>query len=423
MKKNKKIIIVAILCVLAIGSIILLVNNKKSNKNEKTINAENNINILKTQGKNITEERDKLEVKNIINISSKNAFSELDKIYKVNDNANLYSVSKTKNNLKIGDILNKTNKGYASDQVYLVLRMSYPIISLEEMGLDSEEEAYQVTQLALWEVSSRTGESKDKETRIESIKEELEKNNIKVNEKVFNKAKELVKYIEKFNVDNPKDGLELVPTLMVDNSLVDLIKQEDNKDNKYLIGPYKFYVKNGYFIQSNITTKDEKGNKVEVKYVDRNGKVLDKIGENTEFYISFKELPEKATYKLNINTKVKRNVVVNYENNKNEYIANTYTVEEIPIELTINYEKKNTLGEINLTAYDKNKKPNSGVTFILYDASGKELGKSTTGTDGKINYYKVPEGKYKIVQVDKNNKEVNSKEINVKASEITKVDF
>ena len=112
-----------------------------------------------------------------------------------------------------------------------------------------------------------------------------------------------------------------------------------------------------------------------------------------------------------------------YENNNKEYIANTYTVVEIPLELTINFEKPNTLGEIDFTAYDENGNLQSGATIILYDSANNELGRSVTGRDGKINYYKVPEGAYKLIEVDDDEKEIQSKEIEVRAGEITKVDF
>lgn len=430
---NKKNIVIILICLIVLGVILIQINKKKEPKiqsreetnTSNTISTENDINILKTSGENITVNNDELEILNIVNISSQNAFDNLNKIYKVNDKANLYSVSKIKNDLGIGSKLKKANRDSASDQVYLILRMSYPIISLEEMGLETEEEAYQATQIALWEICSRTGESKETEliTRIDLIKEKLENNNISINNKVFNKAKELVKYVENFDFNNPKDGLELVPTLMVNNSLVDLIKQPDEEENKYLVGPYKFYIKNGYFIDSDIIVNDENGNKINAKYVDRNGNTLNNIGENTEFYLSFKEFPENVKYKLNFNAKVKRIVTEFYENNNKEYIANTYTVVEIPLELTINFEKPNTLGEIELTVYDENGNLQSGATIILYDSANNELGRSVTGRDGKINYYKVPEGAYKLIEVDDDEKEIQSKEIEVRAGEITKVDF
>ena len=430
---NKKFIIILLICLIVLGVVLIQTNKKKEQERQSinepntndTISIENDINILKTKGENITSDSNELQIKDIINISNKNAFTDLNKIYKVNDNANLYSVSKIKNDLNVGSILKKSSKEYASDQVYFIFRKSYPIITLEEMGLDTEEEAYQATQLALWEVCSRTGESKESEliTRIDLIKEKLEKEKVHINEKVFNKAKELVNYVETFDSKNSKDGLELVPTLMVDNSLADLIKQPNEEENKYLVGPYKFYIKNGYFINSNITLKDKNGNLVNVKYVDKNGNTLKNIGENTEFYLSFKEFPGNVSYKLNVSAKFKRNVIEFYENNNKEYFANTYMVEDVPIELTINFEKPNTLGEIDLIVYDANRSPQSGVTVILYDEAQNELGRSTTGKDGKINYYKVPEGKYKLVRIDNNNNEISSKEIEVKASEITKTDL
>jgi len=88
-----------------------------------------------------------------------------------------------------------------------------------------------------------------------------------------------------------------------------------------------------------------------------------------------------------------------------------------------NIEKPNTLGEIDLTAYDENRNLRSGATIILYDSAKNELGRSVTGRDGKINYYKVPEGAYKLIEVDDDEKEIQSKEIEVRAGEITKVDF
>ena len=88
-----------------------------------------------------------------------------------------------------------------------------------------------------------------------------------------------------------------------------------------------------------------------------------------------------------------------------------------------NIEKPNTLGEIDLTAYDENRNLRSGATIILYDSAKNELGRSVTGRDGKINYYKVPEGTYKLAEIDDDEKEIQSKKIEVRAGEITKVDF
>lgn len=435
MKKfiNKKSIIILSIFLIVVAVILIKISKKKEFKTQddsktntnETISAENDINILKTKGENITLLTNELKVTNILNVSSSNAFEDLSKIYKVNDNANLYSTSKVKNDLKVGSILNKSNKEATSDQVYLVLRRSYPIVSLEEMGLETEEEAYQATQLALWEVFARTGERKETglDTRIDSIKEDLEKNNIKINDKVFNKAKELVQYVEEYSNNNSKDNLEIVPVLMVDNSFVKLIRQPSEEENKFLVGPYKFYIKNGYFIDSDLKVSDENGNIVDAKYVDRRGNKLDKIGENTEFYLSFKELPEGVTYTLNLNAKIKRIHFEFYENNDKEYIANTYKIVDIPIELKINFLKPNTLGEIDITVYDENKNVKNGANIILYNDAKEVVVDEKTGSDGKITYYKVPKGDYILVEKDENGNEIKRKEIKVIAGETTEVEF
>ena len=431
--KTKIIILIALLLLIAL--IVGLIISKNHNQSKKqsyekndtntSINIENEVNILKTSGDNITLDNDELEVKNIVNISAKNAFEDLNKIYKVDNNANLYSVSKIGNDLSIGSIVKKAEENEStSDQILLVLRRSYPIVTLEEMGLETEEEAYQATQLALWEVFSRTGESKEKDliTRIQLIKEELENNNININEKVFTKAEELVEYVEKYSDDEQKDKIDLVPTLLVDNSLVELVEQPEKEEDKYLVGPYSFVIKSGYFIKSNITVKDENGNLVHAKFVDKDGNELKEIGENTEFYLSFKELPKNTKYTLGITADLKRIVVEFYENNGKEYVANTYTNVSVPIELTINFESRATIGEINLITYDEDGNIEGGKTVILYD-SEEEIGRAASGRDGKINYYNVPEGEYKLVKIDDNGNEIKSEVIQVAGGEITSVNL
>ncbi len=82
-----------------------------------------------------------------------------------------------------------------------------------------------------------------------------------------------------------------------------------------------------------------------------------------------------------------------------------------------------TIGEIDLTTYDVNGNIESGKTVILYDEALNELGRSVAGNDGKINYYKVPTGNYKLVKIDENGNEINSKEVKVNGGETTEVNL
>ena len=125
---NKKNIVIILICLIVLGVILIQINKKKEPKiqsreetnTSNTISTENDINILKTSGENITVNNDELEILNIVNISSKNAFDNLNKIYKVNDKANLYSVSKIKNDLGIGSKLKKAVLNF----LYLIFESS-----------------------------------------------------------------------------------------------------------------------------------------------------------------------------------------------------------------------------------------------------------------------------------------------------------
>ena len=89
------------------------------------------------------------------------------------------------------------------------------------------------------------------------------------------------------------------------------------------------------------------------------------IGENTEFYLSFNELPKNTKYKLEISASFKRVVPEVYEYN----------------------------------------------------------GKSASGKDGKINYYNVPKGEYKLLKLDENGNEIKAESIKVDGGKMTTVAF
>ena len=200
-KKGQSRFIICLIIIVIVAVVIYLYSNSKNNVNKEDNLAETqelgeesqeteNENktetfiddyILKTTGENLTPGYNQIKVTDIKDISVKNAFEYLDKIYKVGENADLYTVSYQNKDLNIGSYLNKDNEenknAHASDQIFLIFRNSYPIVSLEDMGVDNEEEAYQATQLAIWEVAARTGEgSNDYPYRsVKDIREELEK--------------------------------------------------------------------------------------------------------------------------------------------------------------------------------------------------------------------------------------------------------
>ena len=85
-----------------------------------------------------------------------------------------------------------------------------------------------------------------------------------------------------------------------------------------------------------------------------------------------------------------------------------------------------TLGKIKLSCIDEENNPIAGCEFELLDNEEKSYGKIKSGDDGIITFYKVPEGDYKIKQIETNPeyelKEEDTKNVTVKGGETSEVE-
>lgn len=314
----KKIIYKYLVVVTILVMIIVFLESAKREIQEEMI-SQIGSNIFEQDGSKLTEEKNILHVTEKVKIGNK---YPLEYMYKVEDEkADLYTVSYKENKLEVGDTINiKEENKYVSDQLFLLFRESYPNVSVEEMGLKNEEEAYQALQLAIWEISARTGEadSYSELSYIDSVKEEVGLKN--VNSQVFKKAKDLVNYVEEYTYNNKKEEINLVPTLVIGNAQV-----KDNAvsiEDDYMVGPYSYEVEAGILSSTNITITDEEGNDIGGKAVDINGFEIKDLTTEKKFYIRFPKKCNKV--KFNIQTEIKRLVPTFYENQNCDYVANTY---------------------------------------------------------------------------------------------------
>ena len=254
----------------------------------------------------------------------------LDKIYKIDDDvtylyklsydASKHTVPKTNDKLKEIE--------YASDQLYYIIRNSYPNVSLEEMGVSTPEEAYIVKSLAIIEVAMRTGESYyvSELSYLSSLKKIT-----KVDNQLYFRAKELIEKVEKLN-KNLK-GVVLVPTLTLDNAKVlNLMKLDDYN----IVGPYKIKLETGVLKEYKFDLLDKEGNKIKnSEIVDESGadiEDINKLSPDDEFYV---KVPEDVKYyKLVANAKVKRLVTKILEDEQyNDYLTELYL--DIDIDVTV----------------------------------------------------------------------------------------
>lgn len=293
-------------------------------------------NIFKQDGSQLIEIKDSVQVTEKAKTDAK---SPLDYIYKVGDEkANLFLLSyeDKENKLNIGDTLTlKKGNENISDQLYFMFRETYPNVSIKDMELDSVEEAYQATQLAIWEIAIRTGEVQqyNELSRIDSIREDVGLKNVSSN--VFRKAKNLVSFVEKYSSEYNEE-IQLNPLLIIDNSNV---KDEAiSIDNDLIVGPYSYSIQAGILSNVEITIVDNDGKEIMGQVVDANGFEIKDYKEQKKFYIRFPREYEKVKFK--IKTDVKRLVPTIYECNNSNYIVNTYINDTMEKELEINLSKK-----------------------------------------------------------------------------------
>lgn len=377
--------------------------------------------LLKNNNNNETEEKKEVTVK--IDDLGTNAvcydlYNEKDVLYKfiTLDEEIAYSIDYECDEPN-GDTV--TFRNYLSDQAMAIMINGYPNNTLETMGCANEDEAYMATQMAIWEVMNRTGESKkagqifrvDNVTPI-SGKEEFYN-------RVVTAAKKLIKDAE----NNPYTS---VPTMTIDNAKVD--KQEVDEDN-ILIGPYIVEISGTDastidFIKASLIEAPESA-----RVVDENG--IDKtiLSNGDTVYVKMKKPEEKVNFKVKFEANINRKVGEIYEETNKmtqDYVKIGTLPNKMEKELTINVDVVETLGKIHLECVDEDNNPIGGSTFSLNDSNGKLLGEVTTGADGLITYYKVPEGEYTIKQTvvpDGYELQEASESLTVRAGETTDVKF
>ena len=261
-------------------------------------------------------------------------------MYKVkNGHGNLYTLSYRTigNKLEVGSKIKF--KEYASDQLYYILRKSYPNVTLKEMGVNTEQEAYQAIQLALWEIAERTGEAAHRSelSYIRSIRKDMGIKNI--NSKVFEKAESLVRTSENLTHIEKDEKYEqnLVPTLIFNTESV---KSDAETYEEYgVMGPYYYRVTVGNLKNVIIDTTDISGNILtNVEIIDANGIKIKNFIDTNEFYVKFPKniFDEIEEITITVKTDVIRIVPAIYEDDYSDYILNTYIKNHMELSAYIN---------------------------------------------------------------------------------------
>ena len=284
-----------------------------------------------------------------------------------------------------------TFRSYLSDQGMAILMNCYPNNSPAALGCDNEDEAYMATQMALWEVMNRTGESQKSGLifRVENVTPKAGKQDF------YNKSVAAAKRLVAMAEANP---YTTVPTMVIDNSQAGL----SYLGNDALIGPYTVTIEGTQSAIVKSITASLTNAPASAKVTDVNGNEKTSLSSGDSVYVRMSSSEDSKTFKIKFTTDIDRKVGAIYTK-PGETVQDYVKIETEPNtaerELTIEWEKVTTLGKIKLVKVDQDDQPVSGATFELKDTTGKSYGQVTTGDDGIINFYKVPQGQYILEEV------------------------
>ena len=289
-----------------------------------------------------------------------------------------------------------TFRDYVSDQGMAVLMNGYPNLTPAQMGVDTVDEAYMATQMALWEVMNRTHES---------LKSGLffEVSGVTPNpgmEDFYAKATTAAANLVARAESNP---YTTHPILYIDNGNVEAHEYANN-DKEVLIGPYTVTVSG----IDNAVLKSLRASLVgapaSASIVDINGNDKSNMANGDTVYVKMAKSEDSQTFNIRFDADVDKTVGVIYTK-EGQTVQDYVRIDTEPVnmnkEIPIEWEKVVTRGAIKIVKVDQDDQPVGGVTFkLIRTADSHEIGTLTTKTDGTAEFLNVPEGEYTIEEVE-----------------------
>ena len=294
------------------------------------------------------------------------------------------------------------------EKLWRVYKNGYPYVSPEELGVESEDDAYLATKQAAYFIIK--GKSEDEvyatlrpgQTAINGqTVEDLQRRGSKIVNAIYNLV----------SIGN--NGTEHIPT----NSIQSIGNFKQDSNGQYYSQEYKInssYSSDAYKIigidgaPQGTYIADLNGNLKSVFYGGESFKIIvpkDNIDKDYNIKIRYKkEISSYPIYYAMSNKEGTQNYVVIAD--KNESINNS-------IDLLIQGNKSN----INILKIDEEtKKPIEGVKFSVKYEEGENIGEFITNKEGKIRIENIYQGKVILKEITTNNEyeiDTTPKEINV----------
>ena len=275
-----------------------------------------------------------------------------------------------------------------SDQGMAILVYGFPNSSASSMGCETDEEAYMATQMALWEVLNRTGESHKSGLifRVENVTVKAGKEDFM--RRATAAAKKLVARAE-------NDPYTQSPKLVVDTSGANLTYIGDDA----LMGPY-IATTSGGVVKS--LTASLIGAPSSARITDASGNTKTAVASGESVYIRMSSTEATTEFKINFKTDIDRRIGLIYSSTGTTQDYAILDTEPVEIEqpITVKWTQTEGRGRIELVKVDQDNQPVVGAKFKLENMKGESLGEVSTGTDGKVIFLNVPAGNYKLIELE-----------------------
>ena len=285
-----------------------------------------------------------------------------------------------------------TFRKYLSDAGMAVLLNGYPNRNPEEMQCANSDEAYIATQMAVWEVMNRTGESlkATKIFRVENI-EPIEGKEESCN-RIITAASKLIEKAE-------NEPYTDVPVMHINNSNINIVK---NIGEDALIGPYTVSMEGVEESKVNYIRATLESAPASAMVTDENGNEKTLLADGDSVYVKINGSEADSTFDIKFEASVDRVIGLIYENSDSDmqdYVKLSTKLDNLEGNSTIEWSTSVTIGTIDLTVIDNENNPIVCARFALKSSEGKTYGEIESGTDGKIMFYGVPEGEYTLEQI------------------------
>ena len=308
-----------------------------------------------------------------------------------------------------------TFRSYLSDQGMAILMHGYPNCTAASLGCANDEEAYMATQMALWEVLNRTGES-HKAGLIFRVENVTPKAGM---EGFYSRSVAAAKKLVAMAEAQPYTD---VPTLVVNTESA--TSKELGED--ILMGPYNVIIEGAAKLNIKSIGATLVNAPSSARITDANGNNKNSIANGDSVYVRMSSNEESTTFNVKFTADVDRKVgcIYTQAGNVQDYVRLDSIPNSMELPITIEWTKVENFGRIELTKVDQDNQPVVGAKFLLTKADGTVIGEVSTGSDGKITFYNVPAGDYVLTEIEAPVGYVikeKTKNVTVKAGEISSV--